>query len=446
MLLILGTSLRVHGLKVLVKEFAKAAHSKGGKVVFVNFTKPPESVWSDVIDFWVQWDCDTWVLDLKNRKPALWLPPGAVDENEPKAKPKTKRTSSVLSSSTKSENNKENDEPIIVKAKRRSTGGGSSKRKSQGSRVSLDQETGQIEVATTNDNDKDEDQDAKISEEVVVAVAVEAPRLPSKPSTKREPKLDWNAKRPASTREDKKCGAYLTYQILQDLEKITGLKRPPFQLPVPRVASQAAPAVAAAAPPKRRKRAAAPPPQTPARNPSPPRTAPSWSTFPLSAPPPQTSITAAVKTHPRKRKRKTIDGEEVILPGEERRRRQAARTQPPPSRQPILLPLPHPSISPRDVSASFTVPDVLPALNNSSSPPPGSSPLKLQPLEPSPQSLGPSESLLGRGGRPLFSLRYSDPLPGLTYPPPTPCWKSAESVDEEAARTLELLQGGIRGW
>ncbi|EQK99884.1 SIR2 superfamily [Ophiocordyceps sinensis CO18] len=33
MLLILGTSLRVHGLKVMVKEFAKAVHSKGGKVV-----------------------------------------------------------------------------------------------------------------------------------------------------------------------------------------------------------------------------------------------------------------------------------------------------------------------------------------------------------------------------------------------------------------------------
>lgn len=457
MLLILGTSLRVHGLKVLVKEFAKAVHSKGGKVVFVNFTKPPESVWSDVIDFWVQWDCDAWVLDLKNRKPALWLPPGTVDENEPKAKPKAKRTSSALSS-TKSENEKENDGSVIVKAKRRSTGGGPSKRKGQGSRLSLEQRDGEIAEPTANDNDNDED--AKISEEVVVVAAAAVPKLPSKMSTKREPKLDWNAKRPASTREDKKCGAFLTYQILQDLEKITGLKRPPFQLPVSLVASQTqAVPVAAVAPPKPRKKAAAPP-RTPAPAPSPSRTALPSSMVPLSAPPLQTSITAAVKTNPRKRKRKTIDGVEVILPGEERRLRQAAvaatRTQPPPPppppptpppRQTILLPLPHPSISPRDVSASFTVPDVLPALNNSSSPPPGSSPLKLQPLEPSPQSLGPSGSLLG-GGRGLFSLKYSDPLPGLTYPPPTPSWKQAarfHSVDEEAARTLELLQGGGGG-
>ncbi|KAK4183955.1 putative NAD-dependent histone deacetylase [Podospora australis] len=92
MLLILGTSMRVHGLKVLVREFAKAVHDRGGKVVFVNFTKPPESVWADVLDYWVQWDCDAWVSDLQQRKPALWLPPGTVAPEEPKNKaPKASR-------------------------------------------------------------------------------------------------------------------------------------------------------------------------------------------------------------------------------------------------------------------------------------------------------------------------------------------------------------------
>ncbi|GJN76365.1 hypothetical protein PLICBS_010478 [Purpureocillium lilacinum] len=86
MLLILGTSLRVHGLKVMVREFAKAVHSKGGNVVFVNFTKPPESSWGDVIDYWVQWDCDAWVADLQNRIPKLWQEP------EP-PRPKKKRES-----------------------------------------------------------------------------------------------------------------------------------------------------------------------------------------------------------------------------------------------------------------------------------------------------------------------------------------------------------------
>ncbi|KAL7794429.1 DHS-like NAD/FAD-binding domain-containing protein [Trichoderma ceciliae] len=86
MLLILGTSLRVHGLKVMVREFAKTVHSKGGRVVFVNFTKPPESSWGDIIDYWIQWDCDAWVADLQGRIPKLWQDP------EP-PKPKKKRES-----------------------------------------------------------------------------------------------------------------------------------------------------------------------------------------------------------------------------------------------------------------------------------------------------------------------------------------------------------------
>ncbi|TFB02665.1 Tripeptidyl-peptidase sed2 [Trichoderma ghanense] len=86
MLLILGTSLRVHGLKVLVREFAKTVHSRGGRVVFVNFTKPPESSWGDIIDYWIQWDCDAWVTDLQARIPKLWQDP------EP-PKPKKKRDS-----------------------------------------------------------------------------------------------------------------------------------------------------------------------------------------------------------------------------------------------------------------------------------------------------------------------------------------------------------------
>lgn len=82
-LLIMGTSLKVHGLKIMVKEFAKAVHTRGGKVVFVNRTKPPESTWGDVIDYWVEWDCDAWVLDLKERRGDLWLPQGTIEE-EPK--------------------------------------------------------------------------------------------------------------------------------------------------------------------------------------------------------------------------------------------------------------------------------------------------------------------------------------------------------------------------
>ncbi|KAK8010295.1 hypothetical protein PG990_009260 [Apiospora arundinis] len=54
----------------------------GGKVVFINFTKPSESTWGDVIDYWIEWDCDAWVEDLRLRKPTLWMSPEEALEYE----------------------------------------------------------------------------------------------------------------------------------------------------------------------------------------------------------------------------------------------------------------------------------------------------------------------------------------------------------------------------
>lgn len=91
MLIIMGTSLKVHGLKKLVKDFAKAVHATGtgttpngspkvqkswqGKVVFVNKT-PPGSEWSDVIDYHVAGETDEWVEkvleDWKKMRPSDW--------------------------------------------------------------------------------------------------------------------------------------------------------------------------------------------------------------------------------------------------------------------------------------------------------------------------------------------------------------------------------------
>ncbi|KAF8477889.1 DHS-like NAD/FAD-binding domain-containing protein [Gautieria morchelliformis] len=79
MLLIMGTSLKVHGLKKLVKEFAHAVHEHksggGGKVVFVNKT-PPGSEWTNVIDFHVAGETDAWtakvIEDWKKARPQDW--------------------------------------------------------------------------------------------------------------------------------------------------------------------------------------------------------------------------------------------------------------------------------------------------------------------------------------------------------------------------------------
>ena len=74
-LLILGTSLHVHGLKTMVREFAKAVHAKAGgkgRVIFINLTRPSESVWKDVLDYWVSMDCDAWVSSMRKHRPDIF--------------------------------------------------------------------------------------------------------------------------------------------------------------------------------------------------------------------------------------------------------------------------------------------------------------------------------------------------------------------------------------
>ncbi|KAJ6621085.1 DHS-like NAD/FAD-binding domain-containing protein [Mycena sp. CBHHK59/15] len=88
MLIIMGTSLKVHGLKKLVKDFAKTVHSAApcasgpskakkwaGKVVFVNRT-PPAAEWAGIIDYHVVGETDDWVRkvveDWKRMRPSDW--------------------------------------------------------------------------------------------------------------------------------------------------------------------------------------------------------------------------------------------------------------------------------------------------------------------------------------------------------------------------------------
>ncbi|KAH7105699.1 DHS-like NAD/FAD-binding domain-containing protein [Auriculariales sp. MPI-PUGE-AT-0066] len=85
-LIIMGTSLKVHGIKKLVKDFAKAVHGHpgatspknktgGGKVIFVNRTAPGAE-WNGIIDVHVSGDTDSWVdcviRDWKKSRPADW--------------------------------------------------------------------------------------------------------------------------------------------------------------------------------------------------------------------------------------------------------------------------------------------------------------------------------------------------------------------------------------
>jgi NAD-dependent SIR2 family protein deacetylase len=99
-LIIMGTSLKVFGLQKIVKDFAKQVHSRKdgkGKVIFVNRTKPAESVWEDVIDQYVAMDCDDWVRDLRVRREDLWLRQGELDLKVTKPAAKRKRKQSEAS-------------------------------------------------------------------------------------------------------------------------------------------------------------------------------------------------------------------------------------------------------------------------------------------------------------------------------------------------------------
>jgi NAD-dependent histone deacetylase SIR2 len=102
LLIVMGTSLKVHGLKKLVKEFAKAVHQRSapiavnsaqssrtrnesslsslvdgnvGKVIFVNKTPPPGE-WGGVIDYHIEGTTDEWaervLADWKKMRPTDW--------------------------------------------------------------------------------------------------------------------------------------------------------------------------------------------------------------------------------------------------------------------------------------------------------------------------------------------------------------------------------------
>ncbi|KAK9348836.1 DHS-like NAD/FAD-binding domain-containing protein [Lipomyces starkeyi] len=72
-LIIVGTSLKVLGVKKLIRKAAKAVHERGGVVIFVNNTAPAVSSWKGVIDYHVESDCDRWIDDLRVRQPSLFL-------------------------------------------------------------------------------------------------------------------------------------------------------------------------------------------------------------------------------------------------------------------------------------------------------------------------------------------------------------------------------------
>ncbi|KAK9460042.1 DHS-like NAD/FAD-binding domain-containing protein [Lipomyces oligophaga] len=79
MLIIAGTSLKVMGIKKLVRCAAKSVHEAGGVVVYINQSPVTATAWNGVIDYHIEADCDAWVEDLRTRNSKLFLRQTKVD-------------------------------------------------------------------------------------------------------------------------------------------------------------------------------------------------------------------------------------------------------------------------------------------------------------------------------------------------------------------------------
>lgn len=85
LLLIMGTSLKVDGVKKLVRNLGKTIRERGGKVIFVNKT-PLSKQWANLVDYEVLCDCDDFVRALKHEIPDLFLTQEQLDSKKLKAK------------------------------------------------------------------------------------------------------------------------------------------------------------------------------------------------------------------------------------------------------------------------------------------------------------------------------------------------------------------------
>jgi hypothetical protein len=147
------------------------------------------------------------VSDLQKRKPALWLPPGSVCEEDQPRPAKARRESSGLSiKRTKSgdDNKRRESQSDLSKAK--------TKRESSGA-TSLEQGVDGLEG--------DETAETKDSEAMEEPLG-HRPAALKPPVSPKERKLNPNAKRPASIRDHKQNGAYLVWKIMDDLRRIAG--------------------------------------------------------------------------------------------------------------------------------------------------------------------------------------------------------------------------------
>ncbi|AEY96755.1 FAEL229Wp [Eremothecium gossypii FDAG1] len=80
LLIIMGTSLKVDGVKKLVKSISRQVHERSGIVLLINSTTIGDCNWHGIIDYQILAECDAWVADLKKRLPDFFMTQQQVDK------------------------------------------------------------------------------------------------------------------------------------------------------------------------------------------------------------------------------------------------------------------------------------------------------------------------------------------------------------------------------
>ncbi|CCE62205.1 hypothetical protein TPHA_0C00480 [Tetrapisispora phaffii CBS 4417] len=110
-LIIMGTSLKVDGVKRVVKTMSKQIHEKGGIVILVNKTILADSQWAGIIDYQIVSDCDSWVSYLEKDIPELFKTQEQFDKLR-----QLKREASQLRKQKKLQNeSKKEDATLMLK-------------------------------------------------------------------------------------------------------------------------------------------------------------------------------------------------------------------------------------------------------------------------------------------------------------------------------------------
>lgn len=78
--IVMGTSLKVDGVKRVVRQISKQVHERGGIVILVNKTTIGDSSWNGVIDYQIMCDCDDWVEYLEGQIPDFFNTQKQVDK------------------------------------------------------------------------------------------------------------------------------------------------------------------------------------------------------------------------------------------------------------------------------------------------------------------------------------------------------------------------------